>query len=295
MLSFDTSSRALTNHADLMGVVREAASNGISAYEFWWKGDEDLDALESIQKDLDIICAGFTLSSPDRLTWWKASEKEIVECMRPQMETARRLNVPSLFADIGHDFDNNIHNVRKARKALTTMCGICSDAGIRLCLEPIVSSSDKEVSREPLSPWLRVRPNEWSRVCRPMEISAELISEVNSPAIAAVYELDLWETCYFTPDGEYYDHWPVSVRLDEQTVENCLIADLTKYQSIIGHIHLFLAFEDNKLFRLKRKYPNIFDALFTTAIEQALVFEAIGNWKPESTSPIHIGLHFDTR
>ena len=279
MVSFILPKRRIERN--LVEIVREAASNGVKGYEFgWWKGNENLDTLEAIQKDLGIICVGFQLSSPERLRWWEATEKEIVNCMRPQIETAERLNASRLFVNLGlYDFENESipsNNLRKAFSAVTTMGSICSDAGFRLCLEPVAYPREEAWGDQ----------YEWSRVRCPMEISAELIAKVDSSAVAAVYCLYLFERGYVgDPADANWANW--SLALDDQAVENFLVPDLRKHHSIIGHIRLSLV--SNSKFGV-----SVFDEIFTAAVEQAPVFRGIseGRWRSSESLPLHIGLHF---
>lgn len=279
MISLDVASRMISFISgkkridrNLVEIVQEAAFNGVGAYEFSWYGNEDLDTLETIQKNSGIICTGFRL--PSRVVnLVSSSEKEIVATMMPQIETTRLLNASSVFVYLGYDSNYN-YNSQRVLNIITTMGLICSDAGIRLCLFPIPMDRPEES-------W-ESRQYQWSRVRCPMDASAELISNVNCPAITMVYRLSLFDSAYHNDHD--WSNYPL--RLNEQDVERYLVPDLTKHRSIIGHIQLTLVSDPGFIGSGRRL--TIFDEILTAVIEQAPIFRGIGSVIPG----IHIGLRF---
>jgi hydroxypyruvate isomerase len=178
--------------------VRRSAALGYEAYEFWGWKNKNLQAMRAAQEETGIRLAalalepGFAVVNPD-------NEAEIMQGIAQTAETARQLGCNSIIVTTGNVIAGETYELTRRRvvRRLKKMAQVAADSGARICLEPLNPFVDHK------GYWLTT-----------MAEAADLVEEVDSPALAILYDI-------------YH----------QQISEGNLIANLRRHAHQIGHIH----------------------------------------------------------
>lgn len=179
--------------------VRLVHAAGIGAFEFWDHGNKELDTLRAAQDETGIAVAGFVTEPGFSLTQYGNTD-EMVRGVVESAAAARSLSCTRLIVTAGNEVAGERFEMTRRRvvRKLARMAAAAETEGMTLCLEPLNIYVD--------------HPDYWLTT---MAEAADIVEEVGSPNLRILYDI-------------YH----------QQISEGNIIANLQKYEQLIGHIHV---------------------------------------------------------
>lgn len=208
--------------------VGRVAQLGYRACEFWGWKNKDLDAIENALNDSGLVLAALSLEPGSSLIR-RGYQQELVDGMRETARVAKRLGCSTVIATTGNTLDDETYEMSRRRvvRHLKALAPICEDRGLTLVLEPLNTLVDHH------GYWLTR-----------MAHAADIVEEVNSPAVKILMDL-------------YH----------QQVQEGNIIANLTRYVPLIGHLHAAGVPGRHELVGGEMDYRAIFRAIDATGYQ----------------------------
>ncbi len=179
--------------------VERVAAAGLTAIEFWDYSNKDLPSIQAAAQASGVAVAGFVSEPGFALTGSTPAEVHVQGVQRAA-QVAAMLGASRLIVTAGNSVAGESFETTRRRvlRKLKLMAVAAQQAGVTLCLEPLNVHDD--------------HPGYWLTT---MAQAADLVEEVDLPSLKILYDI-------------YH----------QQITEGSIIANLRKYRSHIGHIHV---------------------------------------------------------
>lgn len=178
--------------------LSHVAQAGYQACEFWGWKNKDLDAMHAALEEQGLRLAALCLE-PSFSLIRRGYQQELVDGMHETAQVAKRLGCSTIITTTGNTIDDETYEMSRRRvvRHLKALAPICEDHGLTLVLEPLNTLVDHH------GYWLTR-----------MAHAADIVEEVDSPLVKILMDL-------------YH----------QQVQEGNIIANLTRYMPLIGHMH----------------------------------------------------------
>ncbi|MEM9281943.1 MAG: TIM barrel protein [Verrucomicrobiota bacterium] len=151
--------------APMLEKIQKAHADGFDAIEFWGYGGEDIDAIATKIKELDMKVVNFTASGGSITSGEKTDEFEAQ--IKEALTVAEKLNAKKMTV-VAHKWTEGVSKedqIKNYTTALKRVAPLCEEAGVMIIIEPF----------NPI--------NHGKNLLNGSQLAVEICREVNSPMI----------------------------------------------------------------------------------------------------------------
>jgi hydroxypyruvate isomerase len=208
--------------------IRRVAGIGFPAIEFWGWGDKDIESISAAAQETGVSVAAFGCKTEAALVAC-ADGAVLAKGVKRSAEVAQALGCSMLIVTTGNEVEGESWGDTRSRvvDGLKAMASAAADENVTLVLEPLNALVDHE------GYWL-TRSSD----------AADIIEEVGSPHLKILYDI-------------YH----------QQITEGNVIANITRYSGLIGHVHAAGVPGRHELAGGELDYRSIFTAIERSGYE----------------------------